>query len=425
MLDIRWIRENIDLVAKGALDKRMAFDLQGVLALDAEIRPLQARVEELQAERNNLSRLVPKAKPEERKGLIEAVSKIKDELDQLAPELTSKQAHLTSLLLTAPQPARADVPIGKDDSENVELRKIGVPTKFTFDPKSHIELGAALSIIDFERGVKLSGSRSYLFKGKGALLEQALLRWGYDFVLSLGYSPVSVPVLVNEQAMEGTGYFPHGRDQAYYVERDKMALVGTAEVPLCSMYADEILDEKELPIRLMALSTCFRREAGTYGKDTKGLYRVHQFQKIEMVVLAENSEESSEKLHSELLDAAEKLLLALGLPYRVVYVCTGDLGQGQVRKHDIETWMPSRGDYGETHSCSSFFEFQARRLGIRYRKAGEKEKSFVHTLNNTAIAAPRLILAILENFQNEDGSITIPPVLVPYMNGLEQITSPS
>jgi seryl-tRNA synthetase len=251
-------------------------------------------------------------------------------------------------------------------------------------------------------------------------LEQAVLRFVYDKLISKSYLPMSIPVLVTEEAMIGTGYFPTGREQAYYVEKDSLALVGTAEVSLTSYRSGEILDHKELPIKMFAQSSCFRREAGTYGKDTAGLYRVHQFQKIEQVIVAESDAELSTKYHEELLNNAEEVMKAFEIPYRVVYVCTGDLGQGQIRKHDIEAWMPSRNSYSETHSCSTFHDFQARRLKMRY-KDKEGKTSFCYTLNNTAIASPRILIPLLENHQEEDGSIRIPKALQPYIGNKEYI----
>jgi seryl-tRNA synthetase len=332
------------------------------------------------------------------------------------------KSQLEQLMLLVPQPAYHDVPVGKDDQDNVEVKQWGKPPTFDFKIKDHVELGKLHDIIDIERGVKLAGSRSYILKGAGAILEQAVLRFTYDRLIQKGYLPMSIPVLVTEECMEGTGYFPTGREQAYFIEEDKLALVGTAEVSLTSYYRNEILKADQLPCKLIAQSSCFRREAGTYGKDTHGLYRVHQFQKIEQVIVGPNDPEVSRQLHTELLTNAEEILQALGLSYRVVYVCTGDLGQGQLRKHDIETWMPSRASYSETHSCSTFHEFQARRLKLRYRdKDGNPQ--FCHTLNNTAVATPRVLIPLLETYQQKDGSIVIPACLHPYTGGLKVIKS--
>ncbi|MFK7824460.1 MAG: serine--tRNA ligase [Oligoflexales bacterium] len=414
MLDIKFIRENPEIVQEATNAKNFPVDISKLLELDGQIKPLQTSWENLQAQRNQISREIGKAEASKREELKAQVLTIKTEMESLQTDLKQKKDELNSMLMLVAQPARDDVPKGKDDQENVEVRKWGTIPKFEFKPKDHIALGKDLGIVDIERGVKLSGSRSYVLKGDGALLEQALLRYGYDKLIAKGFEPMSVPVLVNEAAMEGTGYFPLGRDQAYCVEKDKMALVGTSEVPVCSFHSNEMLNEKDLPIRYMAQTTCFRREAGTYGKDTKGLYRVHQFQKIEMVILGTSKKEETDALHAELLGLAESLVQDLGLPYRVVYVCTGDLGQGQVRKHDIETWMPSRDSYGETHSCSSFYDFQSRRLNIRYKDA-EGKKHHVYTLNNTFLAIPRILIAMLENLQTKDGKVKIPECLQGYL----------
>ena len=420
MLDIKFIRDNADLIKKGARDKRNNIDIDLLLKLDGEIRPLQTNWEELQANRNRLSKEIGKASPDQREAMKAEVQEIKARMEKIEAELAAKKPEFESMLLLVPQPARSDVPIGKDDTENLEIKKWGNPPNFDFKPLDHITLGQKHGLVDFERGVRIAGSRSYVLTGLGARLEQSVLRYVYDKLAAKGYQPMSVPVLVREDCMTGTGYFPTGREQAYYCEKDEMALVGTAEVPLTSFYAGEILGENELPKKMMAWSGCFRREAGTYGKDTSGLYRVHQFQKIEQVIIGAADEKMSEIYHSELLSNAEECLQDFGLPYRVVYVCTGDLGQGQVRKHDIETWMPSRNGYGETHSCSTFHEFQARRLKLRY-KGKDGQVKVCHTLNNTAIASPRVLISLLEVHQQKDGRIAIPKCLQPYLGGLTHI----
>jgi seryl-tRNA synthetase len=421
LLDIKYIRENADAIIKGAADKRLKIDLTELLRLDSEIRPKQTELENFLAERNRLSKTIGQAAPAARDVLKADVAKIKIKLEGLEADLKILKEKFNGLMLLVPQPARADVPIGKDDSENVQVKTWGTPPKFDFPTKDHMELGKLHDIIDVPRGVKLAGARSYILKGYGAMLEQAIMRYTYDKLIKKGYTPLSIPVLVTEQAMEGTGYFPTGREQAYFIEKDALALVGTGEVSLTSYHADEILTEKELPIRFIAQSSCFRREAGTYGKDTSGLYRVHQFQKIEQVIVAPADPKLSEKLHDELLLNAEEVLQDLELAYRVVYVCTGDLGQGQVRKHDIETWMPSRKAYSETHSCSTFHDFQARRLKMRYKTEAGGETKTCYTLNNTAIASPRVLIPLLENHQQKDGSIKIPKCLHPYLPGLTLI----
>lgn len=420
MLDIKFIRENPDLIKKGAIDKHIKIgdQIDRLLELDDQLKPVKLKQEELQGERNRLSKEIPKAQSMDREALVKRVAAIKTELETLSKEVNDAKEQIDAIMLLVPQPAALDVPVGKDDSDNLELRTEGTVPEFDFKPKSHIELGQSLGLIDFERGTKIAGSRSYVLTGQGAMLEQAVLRFTYDTLIERGYKPMGVPVLVSEKCMEGTGYFPTGRDQSYFIEQDKLALIGTGEVPLCAYHSDEILNEKDLPIRMMAQSGCYRREAGSYGKDTKGLYRVHQFNKIEQVVIAKNDEEGSKLLHEELLANAEYILKKLELPYRVVYVCTGDLGQGQLRKHDIETWMPSRKSYGETHSCSTLHEFQARRLKIRYQTS-DKSKAFCHTLNNTAIASPRILIPLMEVHQTSNGQIRVPEVLRPYLNGLE------
>jgi seryl-tRNA synthetase len=420
MLDIKYIRDNADLIKKGARDKRNNIDLDLLLKLDAEIRPLQTTWEELQATRNRLSKEIGKASPDQREAMKVEVQDVKAKMEKIEAELAAKKPEFEAMLLLVPQPARSDVPIGRDDTENLEIKKWGTTPAFDFKPLDHITLGQKHGLVDFERGVRIAGSRSYVLTGLGARLEQAVLRYVYDKLATKGYQPMSVPVLVREDCMTGTGYFPTGREQAYYCEKDEMALVGTAEVPLTSFYAGEILPETELPKKMMAWSGCFRREAGTYGKDTSGLYRVHQFQKIEQVIIGIADEKQSEAYHAELLANAEECLQDFCLPYRVVYVCTGDLGQGQVRKHDIETWMPSRNGYGETHSCSTFHEFQARRLKLRY-KGKDGQVRVCHTLNNTAIASPRVLISLLEVHQQKDGRITIPKCLQPYLGGLTHI----
>ncbi len=416
MLDINFIRENPELVQKGTNDKKFFVDINQILSLDNEIRPLQTEMEQWQAERNRISKDIPQYTGKERDDLKAQVLSLKEKMEERQNVIKQKKDELHQLLLRVAQPARADVPAGDSDQDNVEVKKWGDLPKFDFPIRDHIELGEKLKMIDFEKGVKIAGSRSYVLTGDGALLERALLNFVYDKLLEKSFQPMAVPVLVHEKAMEGTGYFPLGRDQAYYIEKDKMALVGTSEVSLCAMYEGALFEEKELPLKLMSQTSCFRREAGTYGRDTRGLYRVHQFQKIEMVIIAPRDEEMTNKLHEELHTIAEEVLQDLALPYRVVYVCKGDLGQGQVRKHDIETWMPSRNSYGETHSCSSFYDFQARRLGIKYRDEN-KNKHIAYTLNNTAIATPRVILAILENFQTKDGRVKIPACLRKYLGG--------
>lgn len=440
MLDIKYIRENAERVRQAAVDKRIACDVDRLLAVDQRRRELQQQLDSLRERVKEDGQLVgllrnpksPAFKKALESGKSEAdiraeAERVQAELGEIKPKIKALEdeekavlPEFEQLMLTIPQPADLNVPVGKDESENVELRKVGEIPRFEFAPKDHVQLGAELGIIDIERGVKLAGSRNYLLKGDGALMHQAVLRLAQDMMVARGYVPMTVPVLVKEEVMYGTGYFPTGRDQAYLCERDAMSLVGTAEVPLTAYHSEEILSESDLPIKLCAMSTCFRREAGAAGKDTYGLYRIHLFDKVEQVVICRNDVEESKRLHTEILKNAEDVLQALKLPYRVVQVCTGDLGMGQVEKFDIETWMPSRESYGETHSASRFYEFQARRLKMRYRD-GAKKVHFCHTLNNTVIASPRILIPILELYQNGDGSVTIPEALRACMGGRERI----
>lgn len=440
MLDIKLIRENLDAVKRGAQVKRIECDVDRLLEVDRRRRELQQQLDALRETiKENGQRVGLLRNPKSdwyRRAIAEGKTDadIKAEADRVQAELTELKPKVNALedeegpireefdrlMLTIPQPPDPDVPEGKDDTENVELRRVGEKPRFDFEPKDHVNLGTELGIIDIERGVKLAGSRNYVLRGDGALLHQAVLRLAQDLMVERGFTPMIVPVLVNEQIMYGTGYFPTGRDQAYLCERDVMSLVGTAEVPLTAMRSDEILSEADLPIKMCATSTCFRREAGAAGKDTYGLYRIHLFDKVEQVIVCKNDIEESKRFHHEICQNAEDVLQRLKLPYRVVNVCSGDLGMGQVQKFDIETWMPSRNSYGETHSASRFYEFQARRLMMRYRD-GAKKVHYCHTLNNTVIASPRILIPILELNQNADGTITIPEALRPYLHGKERI----
>jgi seryl-tRNA synthetase len=436
MIDIKDLREHPEPYRTAAKLKRIDVDIDRLLDLDAKHRAIELQRQQFTAEKNQIGKQIGqlagrlrKAPPAEQAALQEQMKRLQTrptELKQQEQVLETQAAELApqieELLLRVPHPPDPDVPIGKDDTENVEIKKWGAVRQFDFQPKDHVTLGAELGMIDVDRGVKLAGTRSYFLTGYGALMHQAVLRLAYDLMIQRGFLPMSVPVLVREQAMKGTGYFPLGREQAYAMSNEDppVFLVGTAEVSLTAYHMDEILDGKSLPRKYVAMSPCFRREAGTYGKDTAGLYRIHQFDKVEQVIICKNDVEESKRWHQQILQNAEDILQKLNLPYRVVYVCTGDLGQGQVAKYDIETWMPSRNSYGETHSASRFYDFQARRLNLRYRDE-EGRVRICHTLNNTVIASPRVLIPILELYQNADGSITVPDALRPYMNGVERI----
>lgn len=418
MLDIKFIVGNAELVKKAARDKNMEADVDRLLAVYEDLRTLTAQADSLREERNCLSREIPQLKGREQQEGVARVRALKEDISGVEGRLTQVKAEYDELMLTIPSVPRPEVPLGKDDADNLELYQVGEAPKFSFRNKDHMELAEALDLVDVPRAVEIAGSRSFMLKNTGALLELALTRYVLDSLLAKGFTLLTVPVLVRERAMTGTGYFPLGRDQAYAVPQDELYLVGTSEVSMVAYHMDEILSYRDLPRHYTALSTCFRREAGTYGKDTRGLYRVHQFQKVEQVVFCEADAGTAEKLHLELLANAEEILRALELPYRVTLACTGEIGAGQVIKHEIETWMPSRNAYSETHSCSTFDDFQARRLNIKYRD-GEGKSKYCYTLNNTAIASPRILIPLLENHQQEDGSVAIPRVLWPYMNGVK------
>jgi len=424
MLDIKFIRENVNLVKESGRKKGFEVDIDALLALDEKRRELIHESESLRAEQKRGSKELGKLKGKEKEAALAKLKDMSDRVKGLNEELRAAEADYNGLMLRVPNVPAPDVPEGTDDSQNVEIRRWGEPRKFDFKPEDHIELGRALDIIDIPRGVKLGGTRSYFLKGDGALLENALMQFGLDYITKKGFTILSGPVLVKDFAMYGTAFFPFGEEQSYRVEKDELNLVGTSEVFVTSYHSEEMLKEEDLPLLYAALSTCFRREAGTYGRDTKGAYRVHQFQKVEQVVLCKADEEESRRQHEFILKNSEGILQALNLPYRVVTCCTGDLGLGQVVKFDLEAWMPSRDSYGETNSASRYHDFQARRLNIRYRD-GDGATHFVHTLNHTVVASTRLIIAIVENYQQADGSIVIPEVLRPYMGGRERITPDS
>lgn len=420
MIDIKALRADPEKYITAARLKRMDVDIQALLDVDAQLLEASRELQDIRTAQNAAGKDIARLKGDDKQQAIERMSQLKARAKELNDKVSELEPVFNELMLLVPQPPADDVPQGADDSENVQLRVEGEPPRFDFEPKDHIQLGESLNIIDVPRGVKIAGSRNYVLKGAGAMLHYAILRLAVDQMIAKGYTLLNVPVLVNESVMYGTGYFPTGKDQAYLAERDSMSLVGTAEVPLTAYHSDEILEEDQLPLKYIAMSTCFRREAGAAGKDTYGLYRIHVFDKVEQVIVGPNDENRSIELHQEILRNSEDVLKALELPYRVVNVCTGDLGQGQVQKFDIETWMPSRNSYGETHSASRFYEFQARRLNLRYRGPDGKLR-YCHTLNNTVIASPRILIPVLEMYQNADGTITVPKALRAYMNGMETI----
>jgi seryl-tRNA synthetase len=420
MLDIQFIRQNADQVRAAIKNKGFTLDLDDLLAVDRERREATTELEQKRARKNELSSGIPKASKDERPKLVEEAKQVRAEIEQLEPKLGEIQKRYQDLMLRVPSLPRPEVPVGKGEEDNVEVRRVGQPRKFDFTPKDHLELMTALGMVEFEGPRRFAGQRSYALVGDGALLEMAVLRLAVDTLVERGLKLVSPPVMVRERAMIGTGFFPLGREEAYSIPADELFLIGTSEVPLVSMHCDDVIDEARLPLKYAGISPCFRREAGAHGKDTRGLYRVHQFMKVEQVVVCAPDEAVAEKLHYELLGNAEAILAKLEIPYRVAIACTGEIGLGQTRKHEVESWMPGRSAFSETHSCSTLGDFQARRSNIRVRMA-DGAMAYPYTLNNTAIASPRILIPLLENHQNADGSVTLPKALVPYMNSRDRL----
>lgn len=420
MLDIKFIREHAEQVKTGAKNKQFDVNIDRLLSLDTRRRELIQESEQVRARRNQVASSIKSASKEERPALIEEGKELKDRSLLLEADLQEVVTEFDQLMLMVPNVPLDEVPVGVGEEDNVEVRRVGEPTSFDFEPRDHEELGEMLGILDKPRGIKVAGSRAYLLRGAGALLEQAVIRMAIDILFERQYELITGPVMVNEEALVGTGFFPYGKEDTYVLEKDEKYLIGTSEVVLVSINADEIIDPSELPLRYTGLSPCFRREAGSGGRDTRGIYRVHQFTKVEQVIVCLDDPEVSRKLHDELLDNSETLLKRLGIPYRVALACTGEIGLGQVLKHEIESWMPSRNAYSETHSCSSLYDYQARRSKIRYRHEDGSTR-YCYTLNNTMVASPRILIPILENYQQKDGSVVIPEALRPYMNGMEVI----
>ncbi len=422
MLDIKFIRENKDLISLGAKKKHIEFDVEALLKIDDRRRELISSIEKKRAEQNEVSEKMVRTEDKAQKSqMISEMKLLKDELQKEEEELKSVMKEWQMLMVAVPNIPDMSVPEGVDDKDNKEVKVWGEKPKFDFEPKNHIELMQNLDMIDLERGTKVAGFRGYFLKGDAVRLEFALWQFVQDFFMKKGgFVPMIVPSLLKREILMGTGYLPQGEEDLYKTQ-DGEYLSGTAEVATMGYYMDEILDKKDLPIKILSFSPAFRREAGSHGKDTKGILRVHEFYKFEQVVLCEASHTESVKFHEEIQKNSEELTEALKLPYHVVANCGGDLGLGQVKKYDIEVWLPSENTYRETGSASYFHDFQTRRLNIRYRDDDGKMK-FVHSLNNTALSGRPLIM-IVENYQQADGSIKIPEVLQPYMGG-QKIISP-
>jgi seryl-tRNA synthetase len=413
MLDIKFIRENKDIVALGAKKKAIDFDVNELIKLDDRRRELTTVLEKKRAEQNSFNDKIMRATPEERTKLIEEMKVLKDSMSKEDEELKLTLAQWQKLMLQVPNIPDMSVPDGKTDADNVEIKTWGEKPKFDFEPKDHVELMLNLKMVDFERGAKVHGFRGYFLTGEGARLTFAIWNYALVFFGSRGFIPVIPPTIVRKANLYGTGHLP-GDVEDFYTTQDGDVLAGTAEVPVMAMHSEEVLDAKEFPIKYLGFSPCYRREAGSHGKDVRGLIRVHEFYKMEQVILCEASHELSVKFHEELNRNTEEFIESLGIPYHTVINCGGDLGLGQVKKYDIELWVPKEGKYREISSASYFHDFQTRRFNIRY-KDSEGKLRYAHSLNCTAIPTPRILVSLIENFQQADGTIKIPEVLKKYL----------
>ncbi|CAN5125689.1 serine--tRNA ligase [soil metagenome] len=414
MLDLKFIRENPEAVAENCKNRGVDADVDLVVGLAGERSELMQEWNELRQGQNEMAKSVGKERdPDKREGLIAESRRMKEQIPEMEVQLAAVEGRLREEMLKIPNMTHPDSPIGRDDAENVEIRRNGEPPALGFEPKDHVELGESLGIIDFEAGTKVAGSKFYFLRGDAVLLELGLVRYALDKLIAHGYEPTITPDLALDEALVGTGFIPRGPEtQIYSIEDSDLSLVATAEITLAGSLAGDILEAEDLPVRLAGLSHCFRTEAGSHGRASRGLYRVHQFTKVEMFGFT--TPEHSEAMHEEMVGIEEEIFQGLGLPYRVVDICTGDLGGAAYRKYDLEAWMPGRNAYGEVTSTSNTTDYQARRLQIRYRKNGGRPQ-LLHTLNGTAIAVSRALIPLLENYQQQDGSILVPEALVPYV----------
>ena len=422
MLDLAFIRKHPDIVKEAARVKYNTLDIDYLLDVDRRVLEVQRQVEEARTEQNKISKRIQQAGKDkaERDALIVEGKQLAEQIKAMEPRLHELEEERYQLLLLVPNIPDPSSPIGKDESDNVPIRYWGEKPSFDFEPLDHYALMQKLDVVDIERAVKIAGARSYALKGDAARLELALMNFAMDRIARKGFTPLIVPAMARDFCFIGSGQFPKGRDQVYAIGDEELFLVGTAEVSITGMYKDEILRAEDLPLTFVGFCPCFRKEAGTYGKDTRGVFRIHQFNKIEQYVISKADHQESVRWHEQLIRNAEELVQELELPYRVVNVCTGDMGDGKVGMYDLECWIPSEGRYRETHSCSYFHDWQARRVNIRYRDEDGKVK-FVHTLNNTALASPRILIPIFEVHQQPDGSVRIPAALRPFMGGQEYI----
>lgn len=432
MLDISFIRSNTEAVKEAVVAKNLTLDVDALLAKDSERIALLQEMEELRSLKNDINDLIKEAKSdEERTAIIEKGKEIKVKIDALEPRYAMVKEEFDALMVQMPNIISGDTPRGKSDAENVELGKYGEIPAFDFEPRTHIELGKMLDILDLERGTKVSGYRGYYLKNEGTLLVMGLMLYAIQKLVSKGYTPMIPPTLVKSFPLFGSGYFKGAVydgeiDEIYQVatsdkevdgsvSKESKFLVGTAEPSLLSYYSDEVLEEKDLPLRMAGYSQCYRSEIGSYGKDTKGMYRVHEFMKVEQVVLCQADIAVANALQDDMIAVSEEMHRELGLPYRKIQICSGDMSAGKYRAFDLEAWMPGMNRYGETGSASNFLDWQARRLNVKYKEDQTGEKKHVYMINNTALPSPRIFIAILENYQQADGSVMIPEVLRPFV----------
>jgi seryl-tRNA synthetase len=415
MLDLKFIRDNTEAVRQNIANRFMTADLDKVITLYEERNRLLSAVDDLRRQRNeNAGKMKGKLSPEERAPLVEEGKRLKEDISRLEEELKGVSAELKEAAEKIPNMAHPDAPVGKEDKDNLEIRRFGEPASFDFPAKDHVQLAQELDLVDFDTAAKVSGTKFYYLKNEAVFLELALIRYAMDILQGKGFTPTITPDIAKEEILEGIGFNPRGAESNIYsLEGTGTCLVGTAEITLGGYHSDSILDTADLPLKMAGFSHCFRREAGAAGQFSKGLYRVHQFSKVEMFVYCRPDQ--SEQIHQELLAIEEEIFQGLEVPFRVVDTCTGDLGSPAYRKYDLEAWMPGRGesgDWGEVTSTSNCTDYQSRRLGVRFREDGKN--NYVHMLNGTAVAVSRAIIAILENFQQADGSVRIPAALVPY-----------
>lgn len=414
MLDIKFIRENLDIVKAGAKKKHIDIDLDRLVTIDDKRKELVTVIDEKKARQNKVSEAIAKeADSAARQTLIDEMKPLKEELQKEEEELKTVMEEWRALMLEVPQVPDMSVPEGADDADNLEIKTWGEKTPFPFEAKSHTDIMTKLGMADFERGAKVHGFRGYYLVGDGALLSWAIWNYAQEFFLEKGFTPMLPPAIVRKENLYGTGHLPNEAEDVYHTQ-DEDYLIGTSEISAMALYGDETIPREKLPIKFLAFSPCYRREAGSHGKDVKGLIRVHEFYKIEQVMLSEASHEESVKWHEWINRNTEEFIESLGIPYRTVLNCGGDLGQGQVKKYDIELWVPGEEKYREISSASYFHDFQTRRFNIRYKDAEEKSR-YAHSLNCTAIPTPRILVSLVENFQEENGSVRVPEPLQKYM----------